>query len=140
MPNNICRFKYLLYTSTIAYGIWMLSCKTKSMTENQKSIEVETSDTTTSQVIGDTIKGKFVYMADAAIFTYCVSGDKIPVAMEANYIEAERAYTSSNHKDMEGLYMKIIGLVEDRNNGEGKTIPHVIINKLLSSDINGKCE
>lgn len=135
MSNNICYLKILLCFSIMVYGICMLSCKSKPIGV-LKSAETISSTMTK----GDTMRGKFIYMADAANFTFCISGDKIPVAMEAAYIEAERAYTSSDHKDMQSLYILFIGLVEDRDNGEGNFTPHVIINKLLSSDINGKCE
>ena len=40
----------------------------------------------------DLMRGLFTYMADAALFEDCASGQRYPVAMEADYISAERVY------------------------------------------------
>ena len=40
----------------------------------------------------ETRRGRFTYMADAALFEDCGSGLRFPVAMEADYLAAERAY------------------------------------------------
>lgn len=42
------------------------------------------------------LRGEFTYLADAATFRECASGLTFPVAMEAAYIDTERAYTQLN--------------------------------------------
>jgi uncharacterized lipoprotein NlpE involved in copper resistance len=88
----------------------------------------------------EAMAGNFVYMADVALFTSCGIGKKLPVAMEGEYIKAERAYTSANMKNLEPMYIEVLADIENRDNGEGKNIPHLIIKKLIYSDTKKVCE
>jgi uncharacterized lipoprotein NlpE involved in copper resistance len=88
----------------------------------------------------ETLTGYFTYFADAAIFTICGSGKKLPISMEGKYIDAERAYLSNAKENAEAIFVEIIGKIEIRNNGEDKMTPHIVIEKLIQLDRNKNCE
>jgi copper homeostasis protein (lipoprotein) len=123
----------------VAYALLMLSCKSQT-SANKATLANEKKDTLLTKDTNNTIKGHFVYMADLALFTFCGTNIQIPVAMENNYINAEKAYTSTKHKAMEPLYMELIGSIANRDNGEGKMMPHLIVEKFISSDLSHSCE
>ena len=43
-----------------------------------------------------TLRGAYVYLADAPTFTECATGQRLPVAQEADSLALERAYTAAN--------------------------------------------
>ena len=63
--------------------------------------------------------GLFTYMADAALFEDCSSGRRYPVAMEAGYLELERAYLEQQAQPGEPLLVIILAGVEKRPPMEG---------------------
>jgi copper homeostasis protein (lipoprotein) len=42
------------------------------------------------------VTGLMTYFADAALFTECLTGQRFPIAMEADYLALERAYLGAN--------------------------------------------
>jgi len=68
---------------------------------------------------GDLMLGLFTYMADAALFEDCVSGHRYPVAMEAGYIELERAYLEQRAAPGAPLLVRFHGGIEPRPPMEG---------------------
>ena len=68
---------------------------------------------------GDLMHGLFTYMADAAFFEDCVSGHRYPVAMEAGYIELERAYLEHRAAPGSPLLVRFHGSIEPRPPMEG---------------------
>ncbi len=133
------RIKYPIYLLIVVCTFFTPSCKSNAATNNEM-VDKEQKDTHENKEAIKTIKGKFIYMADLALFTFCGTNIQIPVAMEGNYINAERAYTGTKHKDMEPLFMEVIGSIDNRDNGEGKMMPHLIIEKLILSDFARNCE
>ena len=67
----------------------------------------------------DQMRGLFTYMADAALFEDCVSGHRSPVAMEAGYLELERAYLELRREPGAPLLVTIQGSIEPRPPMEG---------------------
>ena len=65
------------------------------------------------------LRGRFTYMADAAIFEPCRSGEKLPVSMEADYLAAERAYLESRPEPGSPVLMTVEGRIEPRPPMEG---------------------
>ena len=63
--------------------------------------------------------GLFTYMADAALFEDCSSGRRYPVAMEAGYLELERAYLEQRTQPGAPLLVLIRARVEKRPPMEG---------------------
>jgi len=68
---------------------------------------------------GELMHGLFSYMADAALFEDCVSGHRYPVAMEAGYIDLERAYLEQRTAPGAPLLVTFHGRVEPRPPMEG---------------------
>ncbi len=71
--------------------------------------------------------GLFTYMADAALFTDCRTGDRRPVAMEADYLALERAYLESRTEPGAALLVEFTGSVESRPAMEGDGTEKAVI-------------
>ena len=78
-------------------------------------------DAVQSDATGMALEGMFHYMADAALFRDCRSGKAFPVAMEAKYIDLERAYLESRVEAgsevmvrLRGRYLERMGMEGDR--------------------------
>ena len=81
---------------------------------------------------GPVRRGMFRYMADAASFTDCQSGQQWPVAMEAAYKAVEAAYVKSRRQPGEELLVDIEGKVVTRPSMEGgKPIPTLVIERYI---------
>lgn len=68
---------------------------------------------------GTTILGDLVYMADAARLTLCADGRSLPVAMEADWIRMERAYSAAAGTPGAPLHVSFEGRVAKRPTMEG---------------------
>lgn len=84
--------------------------------------------------------GEFTYMADAAIFMECLSRRTYPVAMEAGYLELERAYLDSRMEPGVPVHATIEGSILERPSMEGAPQPHVIVERLGGVDPIRRCE
>jgi len=87
------------------------------------------------------MRGLFTYMADAAIFVDCGSGERLPVAMEADYLALERAYLK--HRDEPGLPLLAIfdGYVAERPAMEGDGVQAVVIvDRFVEVRVGESCE
>jgi copper homeostasis protein (lipoprotein) len=54
-----------------------------------------------------TLTGSFVYFADAAVFTDCLTGDRMPVVMAGDYLALERAYLDARPAPMAPLLVRL---------------------------------
>lgn len=70
------------------------------------------------------MRGMFRYMADAAVFTECASGQRWPVAMERDYKTLEAAYLKSQHQAGEELLVTLEGqaVMRPKVDGAGETL------------------
>jgi copper homeostasis protein (lipoprotein) len=68
---------------------------------------------------GMALEGMFRYMADAALFRDCRSGKAFPVAMEAKYIDLERAYLESRVEAGSEVMVRLRGRYLERPPMEG---------------------
>lgn len=94
-------------------------------------------DSTASGLLG----GEMVYMADAARFTDCRTNRSYPMAMEADWISAERAYLAAVTEAGKPLYVTFDGEVADRPRMEGSgTEPTVIVKQFINTWPNQNCE
>lgn len=73
------------------------------------------------------MRGLFAYMADAATFVDCRTGERLPVAMEADYLALERAYLDNREEPGRPLLVIIDGYVAERPAMEGDGIENVVI-------------
>ena len=74
--------------------------------------------------------GMYQYMADAGLFTDCVSGRRVPVAMEADNAALERAYLGAREEPGEAVLVTVKGRLEQRPPMEGEgTREHLIVER-----------
>jgi len=98
---------------------------------------VEPAPATPAPVIG----GMFVYMADAARLTDCRSGASYPVAMEADYLRLEQAYTAARAAPGKPLMVTFEGDVEQRSRMEGDgTEASVVVRRFINVWPGETCE
>ncbi|MEJ2533882.1 MAG: META domain-containing protein, partial [Halioglobus sp.] len=74
--------------------------------------------------------GEFVYFADAATFTECGREDTYPVAMEAEYPNAERAYLNARAEPMAPAVVVLDGEIVEREGMEGDIRDMLVIERL----------
>lgn len=73
--------------------------------------------------------GELQYMADAAVFTECLTGRRYPVAMEGDWIQAERAYLEKALEPGGPLYTTFEGLLTDRPKMDGEGTERSLVMK-----------
>ena len=73
------------------------------------------------------MRGMYSYMADAGIFTECLTGRKMPVAMEADNRALEEAYMNAGHEPGEALLVTLEGQIAQRMPMEGPGPVDVLI-------------
>ena len=65
------------------------------------------------------MRGMYVYMADAALFTECETGTRYPVAFEGDSVSLERAYLEVRHQPGEEILVSLEGRIAERPAMEG---------------------
>ena len=76
--------------------------------------------------------GMFRYMADAATFRECQTGQRWPVAMEGQYKALEAEYIKIRRQPAEELMVNVEGRVEVRPGAEvGQQLPTLIIERYI---------
>jgi len=102
-------------------------------------------DALTDEVTAQTdivrMRGLFTYMADAAAFVDCGTGEKLPVAMEADYLGLERAYIEAREEPGRPLLATFDGYVAERPAMEGDGIENaVIVDRFIEVRPGESCE
>ncbi len=88
----------------------------------------------------ETLQGTMVYMADAALFTFCTSGRSLPIAMEGDYLELERAYLATVETPGGELFVTLEGSIQDRPKMEGDgTEPQIVVDRYLTISADEEC-
>jgi copper homeostasis protein (lipoprotein) len=78
------------------------------------------------------MEGMFRYIADAATFTDCQTGQRWPVAMESGYAALESAYSMARRQPGEELKVNLRGQLAMRPSAEGgRQELHVIVERHL---------
>jgi len=76
------------------------------------------------------MRGMFRYLADAAVFSDCVTGQRLPVAMAEGYISLERAYLEARPEPGGEMLVSFAGRIEERPPMEGDgTVPTVVVER-----------
>ncbi len=105
--------KHVLLVLLILICILPGACK-----QQQESIASETelpaATSPEAEPKGMPLEGMFRYMADAALFRDCLDNRVYPVAMEAQYIELERAYLNSGVIGGEEVFIRLNGRYLER--------------------------
>lgn len=65
------------------------------------------------------MRGMYSYMADAGLFTECMTGLRLPVAMEADNAALERAYSAARSEPAQPLLVSLEGRIARRPRMEG---------------------
>ncbi len=92
------------------------------------------------------LKGSFVYFADAALFTDCVSGEKYPLALTPGYLELERRYLYLDNKKTENgipqpALTELEGYFEDlQDAGSGQVRKHLLVTRIYEMDGEKTCK
>jgi copper homeostasis protein (lipoprotein) len=73
------------------------------------------------------MRGMYRYMADAGLFTECLSGRRFAVAMEADNISLERAYLRARQQPGDELMVSLQGRIAERPAMEGDAIVLTVV-------------
>jgi copper homeostasis protein (lipoprotein) len=78
------------------------------------------------------MRGMFRYMADAATFTECQTGQRWPVAMEGAYKSLEAAYSKTRRQPADELLVNLEGHVAMRPNPDsGQPTPTLLVERYI---------
>ena len=90
---------------------------------------------------GRTMGGELTYMADAARFTECMTGQSYPVAMEGDFIALEHAYRAAAERPGAPLYVTFDGAIVDRPKMEGEGVERtVLVTRFINAWPDQQCE
>ena len=78
-----------------------------------------------------TMRGMYLYMADAALFEECLSGRRFQVAQEADNIALERAYLDTRQEPGEPLLVSLQGRIAERPSREGDAMVLTVVPERL---------
>ena len=73
------------------------------------------------------MRGMFRYFADSALFEECLTGRKMPVTMDADYLRLEQAYLQARREPEEALLASLRGRIVERVGMEGPARPTVVV-------------
>jgi len=86
------------------------------------------------------MRGMFQYMADAASFAECETGQRWPVAMEGDYKALESAYTQSRHEPGAAVLVTLDGQASIRPGAEGnRQVPTLVVEKYVGISPEESC-
>ncbi len=77
------------------------------------------------------MRGMYRYMADAAVFTECLSGRRFQVAQEADNISLERAYLKAQRQPGEELMVSLQGRIAERPAMEGTSMVLTVVPEIF---------
>jgi copper homeostasis protein (lipoprotein) len=87
------------------------------------------------------LSGMYRYMADAALFTECRTGLRLPVAQEADNVALERGYLSARREPGEEVLITLEGTIALRPAVDSDTLLRTLIpNHFISASPGATCE
>jgi len=88
-----------------------------------------------------TMRGLYRYMADAALFTECRTGLRLPVAQEADNVALERGYLAVRREPGEDVLVTIEGRIALRPGMEGDALlPHLVPDRFIAASPGESCD
>jgi len=84
--------------------------------------------------------GMMRYMADAASFEECLTGQRYPIAMEAAYLDLERAYLRDREAPGAELYVHVEGALLVRPAMEGPDRRSLVVERFIKTRPGVTCE
>ena len=86
------------------------------------------------------LQGLFVYFADAARFTPCATGKSMPVKMEGDYPQLEKAYLAARKEPQQALLVNVEGQISKQPRMESEGSEQVLrVKKFVSLDNASAC-
>lgn len=86
------------------------------------------------------LRGLYRYMADAASFTDCATGRRLPVAQEGDNLALERAYLAARAAPGAPLLVTVQGRVLDRPRQEGTGVePALVVDRFIAVAPSAQC-
>ena len=73
------------------------------------------------------MRGMFRYFADGALFQECLTGRKMPVTMDADYLQLEQAYLQARRAPDEALLASLRGRIVERADMAGPARPTLVV-------------
>ncbi len=113
--------RHKLLAASLVVALFAFGCSSATVTPELDTADAEASSDP------ETMTGLFIYMADAPLFTDCTTGDRHPVAMEADYLPLERAYLESRTEPGAPLLVEFTGSIESRAAMEGDGTEKTVI-------------
>jgi copper homeostasis protein (lipoprotein) len=87
-----------------------------------------------------TLRGMYRYMADAGLFTDCLTGQRWPVATLDNNASLEHAYLAARREPGQALLVRVDGEVRQMPNMEGKgRQPTLVVRRFIDVKPNESC-
>ncbi|MFN3917724.1 MAG: hypothetical protein ACK4K0_08270 [Flavobacteriales bacterium] len=84
------------------------------------------------EIIGEIKTGDYFYMADAAIFTFCESGNRYPVLQEEANVDAEKIFLNAQIDDeVRNVFMTIRMSFKEAPNMEGNIVKQILIHHVI---------
>jgi heat shock protein HslJ len=88
-----------------------------------------------------TFAADMVYFADAALVTVCRDGQRYPVAMEADYLKMERAYSARAKPPGSPVHVTFEGTIVERPKVDGDgTAPTMVVKRFIHAWPGETCE
>ncbi len=84
-------------------------------------------------------RGEMVYMADAANFTDCASGQRWPIAMTEDYLALERAYTQERNAPGAPLPVAFDGRLQMMPGMEGPPREYMVVEAFIATEPGRRC-
>jgi uncharacterized lipoprotein YbaY/heat shock protein HslJ len=92
-------------------------------------VMVRVASDTSGEAPATPMLGEFTYFADAALFVDCRTGADYPVAMEGDYLAAERAYLEARVEPQAPLVVTLDGRVALREGMEGGAVDMLVVDR-----------
>ncbi|MCA8882915.1 MAG: META domain-containing protein [Rhodobacteraceae bacterium] len=86
------------------------------------------------------LQGLFLYLADAASFEICLTGERFPVSMEGDYLALERAYLAERSEPGVPMMAVLDGTLTVRPVMEGPPRRSVVVNRLDRLETVSSCD
>lgn len=84
-------------------------------------------------------RGDFIYFADAAVFTDCITGQRWPVAMTADAVALQRSYLEWRKEPATPLLVNFDGRLDVREAMEGPAREQMVVDKFRSVEPGNTC-
>lgn len=85
--------------------------------------------------------GEMRYLADAAMFTTCLTGRSYPIVMQQDFAAMERAYGTAASAPGAALYVTFDGAIAPRPKMDGEgMVPSIVVHRFVSAWPDMRCE